>query len=313
MALTVVLMSRNRPDFARQAIRSILGQHCREFRFVVSDNSTNGELRDIVRAEFPTVEYVSRWPGITVSDHFRAVIEMITSAYFVMFHDDDMMEPDYVTEVLQQFHKNPTAAAVATNASRINGQGGLLEPADAFTARGPELIFLGPRELLLRYMSGDSGGAAPFSSYAYNTNAIRGIFMDFSRARNYCDTVFLAKIVQRGPIIWINKRLIKSRIHEGNDSNFCGSRDYKAFVALVEKDYAGVVEQRYIDEYRCLRLFIALESRRRLPWPALKFFAWHFLRLLGSSRSFRRRVSGRFGRVFLRKGIGQGSPAIKIN
>lgn len=288
--LTVVLLCHNRPQLAVEAIRSILNQTNKNFRFVVSDNSSNDELQIRLKSEFPNIARLSWFPCVPAFYHINNVIRTIETRYFVMFHDDDLMEPAYVQHILDRFERFPSAAAIGTNAYPIDMKGEI---------KGRELWYHGPRgdkhltdrrDLLAQYLVNDLGGIAPFSSYAYNLPIIRGIFTDFGAGRDYCDTLFLLEIMKRGPIVWIDKPLTRIRIHEGNQSNFCAVREYKIFIAWVRREFRGQVSTIQIDEYRFPRLFLALARRGRLPSAAFRYFLVAFPRLMIASSSFRMRV-----------------------
>jgi glycosyltransferase involved in cell wall biosynthesis len=287
--LTIVLLTRNRPVYAVGAIESILNQSEKNFKFVVSDNSTNKELQEIMNSRFPEVEYNSWFPGVSLMEHFKKVISQIDTQYYVMFHDDDLMEPDYVSRVLEEFKKMPSAAAIGTNAWLIDENGENID--NQMTYVGPEQIRVITSEkiLLRQYLSNDFGGVVAFCSYAYNSELIKGILPDTSKW-HYFDTYFLMEIAGRGPLLWINEPLINARRHKNTVSSDSGVRDYKP-ILNVGRDLLGpIIKQRHLDEYRFLRLLFALKARGKLPIPALKYFFIIFLKLVFLSYSFRKRI-----------------------
>lgn len=294
--LTVVLLCHNRPVFAVEAIQSILNQSISTFDVVISDNSSNKHLQDIVDIDFPSLEYKSWFPGIPAIEHFRKVISSVVTPYFVMFHDDDVMEPDYVRTILRQFSLTPNAAAVGTNGIMINSDGSQIEMGvtgntHVFASSDTNIVFREKNKFLLQYLAGDFGGAANFSSYAYNAKLIKGIYPDLSKCRYYFDTIFLSKMLERGPIVWINEPLVRLRIHDTTISSSCGVRDYKSFISLIANEPGTRIKQIYIDEYHFANLYVALEKRGRgMPYPALRFLICVFPKLVVSSRTFRRRV-----------------------
>ena len=294
--LTVVLLCHNRPDFAIESIRSIINQSTSEFDIVISDNSSDKKLNDIVSSDFPSLEYKSLFPGIPAIEHFQKVISSVVTPYFVMFHDDDVMEPEYVRSILKQFSATPHAAAVGTNGIMINSVGkrimlGAAGNPHVFTSSNGNKIFCEKNKFLLQYLAGDFGGAANFSSYAYNTKIIKGIYPDITKCRYYFDTIFLSQILERGPIIWVNEPLVRLRNHDSAISSSSGVLDYKSFISLIPKEFGNEIGQIYIDEYHFANLYVALEKRGRgIPYPALKFFICIFPKLVISSWTFRRRV-----------------------
>ena len=292
--LTVVLLCHNRPAYARESIESILNQSIPNFKFIISDNSTNSDVSNLVKNKYPFLEYKSWYPGTSAIDHFRNVISLVSTPYFVMFHDDDIMEPDYVTTILRQFSSNPYAAAVATNGTMINPNGDLIKNVigsiNVFDSNKDEIIFHHKNKFLAQYLAGDFGGAANFSSYAYNTDLIKGIYPDLSKCRYFFDTIFLTQLLDRGPIIWINKPLVKVRSHESTISSSCGVRDYKSFVSFISKKFGSKIKSIYINEYHFTHLYVSLEKRGRgYPAPVLKYLFLTFPQLFVSSSSFRRR------------------------
>ena len=156
------------------------------------------------------------------------------------------------------------------------------------------LVFKDKNSILSRYLAWDSGGVAPFDSYAYNLSKIKDLELDFSRGRHYCDTVFILDVVSKGEIIWINEPLVKVRLHKGQVSEVCDVRDYKSFITTMINESKNDIDQFSIDEYRFRNLLYSLRKRRRFPFPAIKFFLGMIPKLFFRSRSFRKRVFASF-------------------
>lgn len=289
--LTVVLLCYNRPAFAKEAINSILNQTEKNFNFIISDNSSNKEMYVLAKNEFSSLEYFSWFPGMPAFEHFKKVITLINTKYFVLFHDDDAMEPEYVKTILDQFLLNPKVAAVGTNGFLMTSTGQSMGEKCYFTSRNRIDLINNKHSLVMKYLVGDLGGVSPFCSYAYNTDLIRGLYPDYSRARNYCDTVFLADILDRGDIIWVNQPLVRIRCHDDNLSYASGVSDYKGFLNLIRTEFGLVFKKRYIDEYRLPHLIVAMQRKgRRLPWSVIKYFICAFPGLIIFSSSFRNKM-----------------------
>jgi len=288
--LTIFLLSRNRPEYARLAIKSILAQSNKNFNLIVSDNSSTVNLREIMAAEFPRVSYVSRYPGVSLKRHFELIENSITTPFFVAFHDDDLMEIDYVDRILSAFEANPDVAAIGTNAIVIDHSGNLESGEFVMRRRGKFILFSSAQSFINQYLSIGFGGAVPFSSYAYRSEFTRGIPIHQSCAGNYYDAVFLSILASKHGIGWINEPLVKVRYHDQRVSTGCGVLDYKAFLSVIKTKYGFAIEKKHIEEYRFSNLLFALKTRGKFPRPALKYFLFFGLRLLLTSSSFRLRV-----------------------
>ncbi len=289
--LTVVLMCHNRPLLAVGAIRSILAQSNGNFRFLVSDNSSNHELKKIVDSDFPTLEYISWFPGLPdFFTHFNTMIRKVDTPLVVMFHDDDRLEPDYVKRILELYHEMPYVAGIGTNCFQIDGRGERV-PGDLwFESPNATEVFSDPKGLVLRQLKLDLGRAAPFSNYAYNLNVVKDPTLDLSKGRNYCDVSFLAGILRFGPIIWINEPLASVRVHDSNIGSDSGVRDYKAFLTWIRLEFGNAISRTSVDEYRWPRVYFSSAKRKRYSFAAIKYLLFAFPRLMVCSRSFRGKI-----------------------
>jgi glycosyltransferase involved in cell wall biosynthesis len=116
VSLQLLVLCRNRPDFARQAIQSAMRQTVNRFEIVISDNSTDSSMESLVRSEFPDLEYRRRTNDLSAFDHLNRCLIEATADYVCLFHDDDLLSPRYVECVLDAIGQYPDAAAISTNA-----------------------------------------------------------------------------------------------------------------------------------------------------------------------------------------------------
>jgi len=286
--ITVVLMSRNRPELAIVAIESILSQSTGNFNFIISDNSTDYSLKRIVQAKYPSIEYISWYPGVGVADHFSYARKLAKTQYLVMFHDDDIMEFNYLEKILLYFKLNPDVGAIGTNGVFINSLNEKIGSSTLFAGVGDFTCLKQPSELVTKYLTAAAGGVAPFSSYAYNLTVIHDTFLNWNTGRNYCDTVFLCSIVSRSKIIWINEPLVRIRFDGNRISSRSGVRDYKAFINIART--IENVSDKHLDEYHFSHLLHELKRRRKFRYPSLKYLICMSIKLMATSENFRNRT-----------------------
>jgi len=264
--LTIYILCYNRPDFARQAILSVLGQTCQEFKLIVSDQSRNDDVEHMVRGEFPEVAYIRRSSALKHLEHFNLCIEEAASNYYCLFHDDDIMSPDFVEVMSKCILEFPTAAALGCNA--IIERKGKPEPRTSFRSfRRYELIDT-PRSIAERHFSRAQSGIAPFPSYIYNRRLV-GDLRFLVEGGKYADVTLLLEIVQKGHIIWINQPLMTYRIHDNNVSNTESLRDRLRFLGYLKK-FNSLFGEELIKDYRCsfiykkvIRIHAEYHSKRR--------------------------------------------------
>ena len=96
--LTIYVMAHNRPDMLRETLRALKQQTFKEFSLIVSDNSDDDSVKDMLTKEglIDTVDYRYRNGS---ENHFDLIINEVTSRYFMMIHDDDILLPDMVSRL----------------------------------------------------------------------------------------------------------------------------------------------------------------------------------------------------------------------
>ena len=231
--LTIYILCHNRPDFARQAILSVLSQTNRSFTLTVSDNSSNDDVENMIKREFPGIQYIRRAQMLNPLEHFNCCIDETRTDYFCLFHDDDVMHPIFVEEMIKCLTEFPAAIAFGCNAE--NEVSGRIEPRTSFRSFRKYERIASPLNLARRYFSRAQSGFAPFPGYVYNRHLIGDKRLPFESGK-YADVAWLLELSKAGAIVWVNKVLMTYRIHEGNDSNAESIRDRLRFLGYLKKN-----------------------------------------------------------------------------
>jgi glycosyltransferase involved in cell wall biosynthesis len=276
--LTIYILCHNRPDYARQAISSILGQTCQAFTLVVSDNSSNDDVERMVTNEFPEIHYIRRFPMLKPLEHFNRCIAEAKSDYFCLFHDDDIMEPGFVESMEKCLHAYPTAIAIGCNA-KIEKLGKLKSRACFWSFQKHELIDT-PLGLARRYFSRAQSGSAPFPGYVYNRRLVGDQRLQVEGGK-YADVIWLMGLARKGSIVWLNKLLMTYRFHGSNDSSTESLRDRLRLLGFLKLNME-IFDADLLQDYR--RAFIYKKmlkahaethpERRRLAIAFLKNYRW---------------------------------------
>lgn len=213
----IYILCRDRWEYLHESINSIVEQLGPEDELIISDNSVSDSVKNGVSKYFPEIGYVRRLPNLSAHEHFRKIIGEAGAEFLVLFHDDDMLGDGYLAAMKRAMISDKNLAAVACNAFLVKGNAktgidfmGNLEGESRIT----EIT-----QLLQPYFSIGSYRPAPFSGYLYRTAKIKGLFLDENHGGKYADVSFLAKILNRGPILWIFRPLMFYRLHDSNDSN----------------------------------------------------------------------------------------------
>ena len=244
--LTIYILCYNRPDFAKQSILSVLGQTSQKFNLIVSDHSSNNEAEEMVKQNFPDVTYVRRPSSLKHLEHFNLCISEVKDDFYCLFHDDDVMEPNFVEEMLEFIWHHQDTAAFACNAYiETNGE---IEKRLAFLSYKKYEKFDTPKRLAERYFSRNQSGIAPNPSYIYNRKIIgdQRFIVDGGK---YADVSLLLDIAQRGQIAWINKPLMTYRMHGNNLGSIESVPDRIRFLAYLKK-HIDILGAEVLHDYR---------------------------------------------------------------
>lgn len=245
--LTIFILCHNRPAYAKLAIQSALCQTNQNFRLVISDNSNNDELYQLLNSELTTLEIRRRVPSLPVEDHFSKCISEVDTQYFCLFHDDDLMEPGYVEAMFKMMAIQPNAIAYSCNAEIIDEAGKL--KGSSFKSKDPFVIIENSRALAERYFSRYPNGIAPFPAYIYRSDIVRKIYINPQTGGKYSDVAWLIEISKCGTIIWNSEKLIRYRIHADNDGGVESTRDRLRLLRYLKMN-SSFVGQTIINDYR---------------------------------------------------------------
>lgn len=214
--LQIILLSRDRPDYLREALRSVLSQSGDNIEVVVSDNSEREDVSLMLATEFSSVTCIRRKPTLDAFEHFRTIISSATADLLVMFHDDDVMMEGYVHTLRSHLDADPTLAAVCCNATILRGN----RPTNECFCpdRRGDLKLSRPEDMLQEYFSLSDKGPAPFPGYMYRRAAIQGLFLNPLNGGKYSDVSFLLDVLRNGPVLWLDDVRMQYRIHDCNDS-----------------------------------------------------------------------------------------------
>ncbi len=228
----VIILTHNRPDFLQESLESVLAQKYDNFKVIVSDSSSNLETSERYQNTGGRYQYIY-WGNKVASEHVRLILQRVRADFYMLFHDDDKLMPNFLQEVMATFAKYPSAMAVGTNAyvmydSTITSQTVIRATADQIIeyTRGNEFAFnyLWDRSLVR--------GGAPYPSYVYRKKCIE--FAEHKQIRTG-DVTTLLNLFTAGTLVNIGKPLMYYRMHSEQDS-YAGF-SLKEYLAILFKLY----------------------------------------------------------------------------
>jgi glycosyltransferase involved in cell wall biosynthesis len=127
--VTIAIPTYNRAAFSlAQALRCALAQTYPELEILVSDNCSTDDTEHLVRSfDDRRIRYVRQAENIGANNNFNYCINEARGVYFLLFHDDDMIDPDLVDVCMTAAGDAETIGLVRAGTRLIDADGAILE------------------------------------------------------------------------------------------------------------------------------------------------------------------------------------------
>jgi len=223
--LTVVLLTYNRSEYLKQAVEGILGQSFGDFELLVMDNNSSDDTDDVVRSyRDPRIIYVRQPTGVNAAENHVTGEWFSRGDFFLVTHDDDIMEPTMLDRQLACFKANPRLLACSTNVSLIDEHGTVVQ--DGLYAMTSDRIFA-KGEYLSTYL--EEKLWLPASTYMIRRRVIYGAKkpMALMKAKYPAnnDILGMVQLNMMAPIALLAQPLMRYRQHSSQE---CKNMDQSA-------------------------------------------------------------------------------------
>jgi glycosyltransferase involved in cell wall biosynthesis len=166
----------------RKVIERALGQTYGNVEVIVSDNCSSDETTELVQyIEDPRLRYFRQENNIGPNNNFNYCLNQARGEYFLLFHDDDMIDEDFVEACISALKPGQSVGAILTGVRIIDGQDNVLEE------HRNEAAGLSPAEFILGWFGGTT--ALYLCSTLYNTARLREVGGFGSRKNLFDDLV----------------------------------------------------------------------------------------------------------------------------
>jgi glycosyltransferase involved in cell wall biosynthesis len=224
--IQIFIATHNRPKLVLNAINSVLNQDFDSFEVIVSDNSSNDETENLIlRFKNKQLTYKRRKPSMPATDHLNTILKEVTSEYFMIFHDDDIMHKDMIKLLYATIVNNNDVIAVGSNAEIIrNGK----REKKYFNKRlRKDIKIKSISEMVFAY---SVPSFVPFPSYLYRKEVAQRLRINYAQGGKHADAAFIINILTLGSVIFVSRPLMDYSVHCNQDSIIY---DFKAFSKLI--------------------------------------------------------------------------------
>jgi glycosyltransferase involved in cell wall biosynthesis len=107
-----------------QAVRSALAQTYANLEVVVSDNCSTDSTPSLMQSiESPRLRYVRHASNLGANGNFNACLDAARGEYFLLLHDDDLIDPNFVSSCLAAIPETESVGLVRTGMRIIDDSG----------------------------------------------------------------------------------------------------------------------------------------------------------------------------------------------
>ena len=284
--INITILSRDRPKFLAQTIRSIQQNAKSKIDINISDNSINKKLIYKIQNKFRCCNFIYRKKNLNIFEHFNLVIKENKKKYLFISSDDDVYDKNFLASNLKILENNKIAA-VGCNGFLYKNRISKKNILRKFFTIDEKVLYLNEISMLLSYIDKDKNGASPLFSYIYKSKYLKkNILPTLTKGGTYSDSVFLMNLAKYG-VAWNNENLIKVREH--NQTVSLAKRfQYKIFINYIKtkKKFRSKIILKKLKEYRFFNFISLYNLKKKKIFIYLKIFVYLFF----YSNYFRKRL-----------------------
>ena len=125
--VTIAIPTYNRADgYLKEAIQSALDQTYENLEILVSDNCSADDTESIVKTfSDRRLRYVRHKKNIGATNNFNYCLQKARGAYFLLLHDDDLIDPDFVEICIKKADSITDIGIIRTGTRVIDAEGNI--------------------------------------------------------------------------------------------------------------------------------------------------------------------------------------------
>ncbi|VXB91444.1 O-antigen biosynthesis protein [Pseudomonas sp. 8AS] len=235
--------------YFEQALDSVLGQTYPALELIICDDSAGGQFAEMAEQKQALASFPIRYfkNEIRLGEHGSTAkgIQLARGKYIKFLHDDDVLQPDCVAELVAVMESDPSVAMASSRRQRIDAEGQLLPNilatcfpfSDNVLVDGPELV-----SFLAEYTINFIGEPSCVMARRADLLEIGGQLMSLNGCLIHWvgDLALYAKLLQRGNLAFLSKPLTSFRVSQDQFSQ-------------VGRDQLGIGDQGHADFRRSIR------------------------------------------------------------
>ena len=150
MKFSVLLPTRNRLEYLRYAIETVLRQDYQNWEIIISDNCSEDDIAGYIASlNDPRIYYVRTDTFVPVTDNWNNALRLSTGEYVIMLGDDDGLAPNYFSRMIGAMELFPDPDFVYVSAYFFAYPGVMPDSPNGFLRRDINKLLGGTKPYIL--------------------------------------------------------------------------------------------------------------------------------------------------------------------
>lgn len=244
--LEIFITTYNRAQFLKETLKSICEQSAQGFDILVLDNASTDNTREIfeeIKKQYPSrnMVFVGSEKNIGGVANINRAREMAKKQWAMLFHDDDLMHPEYVKnamDLLSQHSDAVMASCTYTPLEQLNNENWERFSNDAYIADVKDFA-----ALMFGFIMHN------FASTIYKTALLKETTFKENIYGKILDRPFMLDIAKHGKTIVLKDSYIRYRLHPGQDTNTSDTGPYANEYLALMNCYKSILGNSWFDKY----------------------------------------------------------------
>jgi glycosyltransferase involved in cell wall biosynthesis len=123
----VILTTYNTKKYVGQAIKSVLNQTYKDYKFIILDNCSTDNTEDVISTFTDSrITYIRNEKNIGFVGNINKALSLCDTEYLIIVHDDDVLKPQLFEKEINILENYEDVSIVGSNRTYINDQGYIL-------------------------------------------------------------------------------------------------------------------------------------------------------------------------------------------
>lgn len=212
--IEIFILTYNRAEMLRHAIESCIRQSLKGVSITVLDSGSTDHTAEVIASfDYEKLKFYPSSENIGAYANIKRCQKICTKKFVMIFHDDDLLHPNYLEEAFHLLKQNPDAnIAVSNSTNKSFGS--------------PENCTIKINSLALKLSKLDFANILyvrnkiAFSSAIYRKERLLSIDFDSMRINyeRWADRPILIEVTGEGTAILLTQPYVQSGRHKGQDS-----------------------------------------------------------------------------------------------